>query len=75
MNLETVLKVRWFSGQSLKNQRVAAGFTQRDFAQRSGIPIGTVRMYEQNRINPSTYRLSTIIAILGCSMDDLFTEV
>jgi len=39
-------------GEKLKGAREAAGLTQAQLAEQSGIPLGTIREYEQNKREP-----------------------
>jgi transcriptional regulator with XRE-family HTH domain len=41
----------WF-GEKLKAYREAAGFSQPGLAEYSGVPVGTIRDYEQGRRAP-----------------------
>jgi transcriptional regulator with XRE-family HTH domain len=39
-------------GDRLKALRASAGWSQAELAEHSGVPIGTIRDYEQNRRDP-----------------------
>jgi transcriptional regulator with XRE-family HTH domain len=39
-------------GDKLKEARLALGWTQAALAEKSGIPLGTIREYEQNKREP-----------------------
>jgi transcriptional regulator with XRE-family HTH domain len=39
-------------GEKLKDFRVAAGWSQPQLAEKSGVPVGTIRDYEQGRRAP-----------------------
>lgn len=57
----------------LKRLRQAAGLTQAELADRSGIKIGTLRTWEQKG-TPATPRLDDAVAlceVLGCTPNDL----
>lgn len=62
--------VRRFDQLALKRLREHARVTQAKLAERSGIPIDTVRDYEQGRSTPSVERLFLLADTLGCSMDE-----
>lgn len=63
---------RRFDPDAMKKLRKKARLTQPAFATASGIPLDTVRMYEQARTMPSLERLVIIADTLGCRIDDLF---
>lgn len=48
--------------------------TQVMLAQASGIPIDTIRDYEQGRSTPSVERLFILADTLACSMDEFATN-
>ncbi len=62
--------VRRFDRLALKRLRERARVTQVKLAERSGIPIDTVRDYEQGRSTPSVERLFLLADTLGCSTED-----
>lgn len=66
--------VRRFDQLALKRLRKRASMTQVMLAQSSGIPIDTVRDYEQGRSTPSVERLFLLATWLDCSMDDFATD-
>lgn len=66
--------VRQFDRTALKRLRVRARVTQVKLAERSGIPLDTIRDYEQGRSTPSVERLFLLAAWLDCSMDDFATN-
>ena len=55
--------------QSLKELRLNAGMTQKEFAENLGIPIGTVRNWEQGVTAPADYMYEMISRIM--EMDDM----
>lgn len=63
-----------FSETNLKRIRTAYGFTQSKLAERSGVSLRSIQMYEQRNKNinkasaDTLYRLSKV---LGCTMEDL----
>lgn len=64
----------YFSETNLKCIRTAYGFTQAELAERSGVSLRSIQMYEQRNKNinkasaDSMYRLAKA---LGCTMEDL----
>ena len=64
----------YFSETNLKRIRTAYGFTQAELAERSGVSLRSIQMYEQRNKNinkasaDSMYRLAKA---LGCTMEDL----
>ena len=55
--------------QQLKELRLKAGMTQKEFAKNLGIPIGTVRNWEQGIAAPADYMYEMISRIM--EMDDM----
>jgi len=62
--------VRAYDKDAIKKIRRTAGFTQVKLAERSGIPLDTIRDYEQGRSTPSVERLFILADTLGCSTED-----
>lgn len=62
---------RKFDPQSMKRLRKRHKLSQPRFATLSGIPLDTVRMYEQGRALPSVARLFIIADTFKCPLDDL----
>ena len=66
-----------FSDTNLKRIRTTYGYTQAELAQRSGVGLRSIQMYEQrnkdiNQASAETmYRLSKT---LGCTMEDLIEK-
>lgn len=54
--------------------RRRAGITAADLAERMHYSRTTIYFWEQGRCWPSSQELPRIAEILGCSIDDLFTE-
>ena len=66
-----------FSDTNLKQIRAACGCTQAELAQRSGVTLRSIQMYEQRRkdINKaSAETLYRIAKTLGCRMEDLIEK-
>lgn len=62
---------RRFDPSAMKRLRRKLRVSQPQFAELSGIPLDTVRMYEQGRTLPSLERLFIIADTFGCPIDDL----
>lgn len=63
--------IRSFNPEKMKAARRNANMSQRDLADRSGIPVTMIREYEQGKSIPSVPRLFIIADTLKCSADDL----
>lgn len=67
----------FFCETNLKRIRTAYGFTQAELAERSGVSIRSIQMYEQRNKNinkasaDTMYRLAKV---LGCTMEDLIEK-
>ena len=67
----------YFKDTNLKRIRTVYGFTQAALAERSGVTLRSIQMYEQKRkdINKaSAETLYRIARALGCSMEDLLEK-
>lgn len=64
---------RVFDHTKIQPKRKERGWSQLALAKLSGIPLDTLRLYEQGRAVPSVARLFMIADTLGCSLDDLST--
>lgn len=59
---------------NLKRIRTAYGFTQAELAERSGVSLRSIQMYEQRNKNINKANADTIYClakVLGCTMEDL----
>jgi transcriptional regulator with XRE-family HTH domain len=56
-------------GQKLKELRTGRGMTQVGLAQASGIPLGTIRDYEQGSRDPLLSNAQRLAAALAVSLD------
>ena len=64
----------FFSETNLKRIRTAYGFTQAELAERSGISLRSIQMYEQRNKNinkASADTMYSLAKVLGCTMEDL----
>jgi len=59
-------------GARLKAMRSAAGLSQRELAERGGVPHAQISHVERNKISPSVATLRKILTGLGVSMADFF---
>lgn len=61
-------------GTKLRRQRVNKGLSQSELAVMSGIPIQTLRRYEQSALLVDNMKLNTLIALcvsLNCKIEDI----
>jgi DNA-binding XRE family transcriptional regulator len=63
-----------FDGARLTAARKALHLSQRDLAHAAGIPLTTVRNWEQGRATPGAERLAALALALGLAAGDLLTE-
>lgn len=61
-------------GEKLKEAREAAGLTQAQLAEQSGIPLGTIREYEQNKREPLVSKAGKLARALKQSMEALLPD-
>jgi transcriptional regulator with XRE-family HTH domain len=61
-------------GEKLKELRVAAGQTQAGLAESSGVPLGTIREYEQGKRDPLLSTAQKLARSLGHGLD-VFNDV
>ncbi len=68
-------KIReYFSETNLKRFRTAYGFTQVELAERSGVSLRSIQMYEQRKKNineASAYTMYSLAKALSCTMENL----
>jgi len=55
----------------LKEMRRRAGMTQRELAERSGVPRRTIQNWENGVAEPPARQLKRVADVLGCKVDDL----
>ena len=71
--MDTKMK-EYFSETNLKRIRTIYGITQNELAERSGVSLRSIQMYEQRNKNINKASIETIYRIanvLGCSMEDI----
>jgi transcriptional regulator with XRE-family HTH domain len=56
-------------GEKVRQLRTQRGMTQPDLAAASGLPVGTIRDYEQGRREPLLGRAQLLARALGVSLD------
>ena len=64
----------YFSETNLKRIRTTYGFTQAELAERSGVSLRSIQMYEQRNKNinkASADSMYSLAKALGCTMEDL----
>lgn len=60
--------------RGLKAMRRRAGFTVAQLAERLSVTRATVYFWEQGRYLPNAGLLPELAEILGCTIDELFTD-
>ena len=55
--------------QKLKKAREKTGFTQREVAKETGIPLSTIAKYETERLQPDLEKLGILAEFYGVSID------
>ena len=60
--------------RGLKAMRRRAGITVAQLAERLSVTRATIYFWEQGRYLPNAGLLPELAEILGCTIDDLFTE-
>lgn len=60
--------------RGLKAMRRRAGYTVAQLAERLSVTKATIYFWEQGRYLPNAGLLPELAEILGCSIDDLFTD-
>jgi putative transcriptional regulator len=68
------IPLRGFSAAQLRSKREDAGLTQEALAREVGLSVYSIRSYEHSQSTPSARRLGALSAILGCPIDDFFTQ-
>ena len=64
----------YFPETNLKRIRIAYGFTQAELAERSGVSLRSIQMYEQRNKNINKASADTMYSLakaMGCTMEDL----
>lgn len=67
----------YFSETNLKRIRKAYGFTQAELAERSGVSLRSIQMYEQRNKNinkASADAIYSLAKVLGCTMEDIIEK-
>jgi transcriptional regulator with XRE-family HTH domain len=58
-------------GEHIQRARQAAGLSQPQLAKAAGVPLGTLRNWEQGRRVPLLDTAARVAAALGCTLDEL----
>ncbi len=58
-------------GQRMQRLRLGAGLSQSQLAKKAGIPLGTLKNWEQDLREPSLSKAAALAKAIGCSLDDL----
>jgi transcriptional regulator with XRE-family HTH domain len=66
--------VRETMGQRLQRLRKAVGLSQSQLAKAAGVPVGTLRNWEQDIRSPLLNTAGRVARALGVSLDDLIEE-
>jgi transcriptional regulator with XRE-family HTH domain len=61
-------------GERLKAHREAAGLSQPQLAERSGVPVGTIRDYEQGRREPLLGAAAKLARALKKQLEDFLDD-
>lgn len=61
-------------GESIRNLRKKAGFTQKQLAEKVGVNEVTIRSYEAEKYNPKMNTLTKLCIALDCKITDLIDE-
>lgn len=61
-------------GESIRNLRKKAGFTQKQLAEKVGVNEVTIRSYEAEKYNPKMNTLTKLCVALDCKITDLIDE-
>lgn len=61
-------------GESIRNLRKKAGFTQKQLAAKVGVNEVTIRSYEAEKYNPKMNTLTKLCVALDCKITDLIDE-
>lgn len=56
----------------IKESRLAAGFTQKEIAERIGVDRTSVAKWETGKSYPRGETLVKLASVMGCSIDELF---
>ena len=67
----------FFTETNLKRIRISYGCTQAELADRSGVSLRSIQMYEQRRKDINKASVETVYRIakvLGCSVEDLLEK-
>jgi transcriptional regulator with XRE-family HTH domain len=63
-----------FDGDSFEAAIIAAGYDEDELAVDAGCSKSLIKLYKYGYRTPPPPRLITLSALLGCSVEDFFTE-
>ena len=67
----------YFTDTNLKRTRTTYGCTQAELAERSGVSLRSIQMYEQHNTDINKASAETVLSlakVLGCTMEDLLEK-
>ena len=67
----------FYQDTNLKRMRKNAGYSQRQLAEETGVPIRQIQLFEQRRRDINKTQLETVFKLsraLGCRMEDLVEQ-
>lgn len=59
-------------GEEIRTIRKAHGLTQQELADKAGLAVNTIRLYEAEKRVPDVVRLKKIADALGCSVNEFY---
>ena len=77
MMLKGSVKLPCFPETNIKRIRMAYGCTQKELAERSGVSLRSIQMYEQRNKNINKASADAVYCLakaLGCTMEDLIEK-
>ena len=66
--------IRCYSGQRLRELRIAAGHSPESLALNIGRSVYSIHEYERGRVQPPVSVLARIAAVLGGTLDDFLID-
>jgi transcriptional regulator with XRE-family HTH domain len=72
--VDTPANIRARIGRRIREQRLAAGFSQAKLAERAGIPARYLSRWENGHIRASDAHLQTLADVLGVEIEQFFHD-